>query len=417
MVRRSNRFVVLAAGVAAFAAGLTQTLGPAGQGVAGRTAIGDLALMLLIGVSFVVVVLRGGKLRFTKHYSYALPLLAAFFISAIFADNILSAVIELAVHVFAILFSLAMFNLLPLNYSTELASRITRSMLLGSGVIAVYGLVTLFVFPDLNPAEGGLAGSFRNTGQAGNYFLTFTTFGIAAILSGFIPRTFFNSALVFCLLFALILTGKRASMLGLGVGLMLLVGTLMFFSGRKSDIRIGSVFVVLSFLIGICAFVVVSFALSNVEGALWRFEAKFTKAGLDNFSDGFYFKNLLAGVHAFLDRPVLGVGLGNIVGVYDEFEIHSTYLALLATSGLVGLMAYSFFLWFVLKSTFVVKWTNGLDRFLMFFFPLLLGQVITWMYTYSIRKREFWITIFLLAVLTTIQKRLRSRENPPSSQF
>lgn len=417
MRRRSNRFVVLAAGIAAFAAGLTQTLGPAGQGVAGRIAIGDLVLMLLISISFVLVIVTGGKLRYTKHYSYVLPIFAVFFISALFAENTQNAIVELAVHVFAALFSLSIFNLLPLNYSPELAARVTRSMLIGAASIAVYGLVVLFVFPHLNPVEGGLAGSFRNTGQAGNYFLSFTAIGMAAILSGFVPRTLFNSSLVFCLLLALILTGKRASMLGLGAGLMLLVGTLVFFSGRKSDVKMGSAFVVLSLIFGACAFVVVSFALSNVEGALWRFEAKFTKAGLENFSDGFYFKNLMAGVQAFYDRPVFGVGLGNVVGVYDDFEIHSTYLALLATSGIVGFVAYAFFLWFILKNTFVTKWSNTLDRFLMFFFPLLVGQAITWMYTYSVRKREFWITIFILALLASVRKRLKSSENSPPSQF
>ncbi|MFS8181304.1 O-antigen ligase family protein [Pseudovibrio denitrificans] len=408
MTISTRKLSLFAVWLATVAAGLTKTLAPPGQGVGGRISIGDLLLIMLIGLAFLMIMKNRGRIRITRHYLSILPLFAAFFISGTFADHQQGAYIELCVHIFAVLFSLALLNLLPEKMDVLFARQLTFAILLGAAIMAAYGIVVLFFFPHLNPVVGGLAGSFRNTGQAGNYFLVFSTIGLAAILSGLLPRTFFNASMVLTILLALILTGKRASLIGLIAGFLLLLLVLMFVSRKSSDARVGSMFVITSIVVGVVAFFAISMSLSMVEGAMWRLEAKFTKAGLENFSSGFYFSNLIAGFTAFSDRPILGVGLGNIEDVYHEFEIHSTYVALLATSGVVGFLTYMFFLYNVMKSVFVLSWSNQVERFLVFFFPLLIGQASAWMYTYSVRKREFWITIFLIAAFSMIRKRLRS---------
>ncbi|KZK78740.1 hypothetical protein PsW64_04380 [Pseudovibrio sp. W64] len=411
MTLSTSKIALFCVWLATVASGLTKTLSPPGQGIGGRVSIGDLILILLIGLSFLMIMRNGGRIRITRHYLSILPIFAIFFISGTFADDQQGAYIELCVHIFAVLFSLALLNLLPEKMDLAFARKLTKALLLGASLLALYGIAVLFVFPHLNPVVGGLAGSFRNTGQAGNYFLVFSTIGLAAILSGLIPRTFLNASMVLTILLALILTGKRASLLGLVIGFLLLLLILMVVSRKSSDARVGSMFVISSIVIGVLVFFVISLSLSTVEGAMWRFEAKFTKSGLENFSTGFYFSNILAGFTAFSDRPILGVGLGNIEGVYHEFEIHSTYVALLATSGVVGFMGYFFFLYHIMRSVFILKWNNEMERFLVFFFPFIVGQAGAWMYTYTVRKREFWITIFLLATFTVIRKQLHKKVN------
>ncbi|MGH0003987.1 O-antigen ligase family protein [Pseudovibrio ascidiaceicola] len=406
MTLSTSKIAIFCAWLATVAAGLTKTLSPPGHGIGGRVSIGDLILILLIGLAFLMIMRNRGRIRITRHYLSILPLFAVFFISGTFADDQQGAYIELCVHIFAVLFSLALLNLMPTKMDVTFARQLTKAILFGSFLLALYGIIVLFFFPYLNPVVGGLAGSFRNTGQAGNYFLAFSTIGLAAILSGLIPRTFLNASMVLTLLLALILTGKRASLLGLIVGFLLLLLVLMVVSRKSSDARVGSMFVISSIVIGVVVFFVISFSLSTVEGAMWRFEAKFTKSGLENFSSGFYFSNLLAGFAAFSDRPILGVGLGNIEGIYHEFEIHSTYVALLATSGVVGFLGYFFFLYHIMRSVFILRWNNEMERFLVFFFPFIIGQAGAWMYTYTVRKREFWITMFLLAVFSVIRRQL-----------
>src|SRR5690606_21416322 len=63
--------------------------------------------------------------------------------------------------------------------------RLLRMVLISGGGLATLGLVDFLIWPSLLPGlPNGLAGTFRNTGQAGSFFGTYLALIVPAFLSG-----------------------------------------------------------------------------------------------------------------------------------------------------------------------------------------------------------------------------------------
>src|SRR5690606_26979594 len=175
---------------------------------------------------------------------------------------------------------------------------------------------------------GGLCGTFRNTGQAGSYFGVMLALTLPAFLCGLIKWRVVNTLMLAAVALALIFTFKRAAIVGTTVGALLL-GLMLAFSRSSAEKRLGAKMLVISAFGSAAAIMLLLWGVDNVSSMSWRIETKFTPDNVEDWSESFWMDNLRSAIAAFSDHPFIGVGLGNVEGVYTpRHEIHSSYFAI-----------------------------------------------------------------------------------------
>lgn len=366
-----------------------------------RSAMDRIIYADIFGIIIAIMgVLTLRKIYFTPSHLMYLVYLALALVGVFGARNPAAGTVELLVLAFNWAVSLALLNLI-MNNGRLTASDIVQLFLFGGTVLAIAGFIQLFAYPDLfgEKPRGALSGTFRNTGQAGAYFGAVLAVSIPAMMSGLIKRNQINILCNVLILAALLLTFKRAALIGLSLGAVLFaISLLALGSARDRKIAVG--FLALCVVAGPILYYLFQYSIENVESMRWRFEYKFRSDAVEDFSEGFFSDNLTATGYALSDHPFMGSGLGNIIGQYtDKFEIHSTYLSVLANTGLAGFAIYLIFMgvWI----TDIIKNSGkqlAEQRYLAYFMPFLVGLLVSWTYTYHLRKREFWI-IFIIALM------------------
>ncbi|MGY1457325.1 O-antigen ligase family protein [Luteimonas sp. A534] len=391
-------------------AGVTWVAGEAGEGAGGRVTIADFTALGLFGLWFLACVgERRFALKVPAEYRAYVPLLMVYSIGVSFSIYPGRGALELLIHVFIFVVSVVLYNLYRRLPSEEAIPVVLASILWSGGLLAFVGLVDFLVWPNLIPGIGdGLVGTFRNTGQAGAFFGVYIAILLPGFLSGLIKAGRLNAALFASMAFALLFTSKRAAVAGLLIGLALL-SLRMLTSSSKRDKRYGLVMVacvVLLFPVGYLAFL---WGLENIPGMAWRFDKKFNEGALEDFQQGFLAENIRATLDAMEMSPLVGVGLGNIIGVVTQkYEIHSTYMAILGTSGLLGFGAYATFMLNYLLRLARAAGQGAYGAYLKYFMPMLIGLMFSWAYTYHLRKREFWILFFVTSLVVYFSKHARS---------
>jgi O-antigen ligase len=378
--------------------------------IGGRIVIADIFLVLLICISFTIA-LVDRSLHVSNIALMFFPLLFIFLISAITARYPDRAALEWIILVFNILGAIALANILVLLPERGLLI-FFRAYVLALGALALVCLIDFFIMPGLISSRslGGIQGPFRNTGQAGSFFGVHAILALALLIGRVVPVRPIYIIATSLIFFALIFTLKRSSNLAFIVGVMLAIITLI--SSRSIvDKKIG-----IGFLFALGCFFVASvslftFGLGEVEGLRSRLEYKFNFDVLQNAGSGFIGDNIQSAITAFSDNPFWGVGLGNVAGVYQFHEIHSTYLGILANGGILGMLLYSMFMYTLLFSIYresKFKKFSPWAAFLWILLPLLIGQMVGWGYTTHIRKREFWILVVFVIVTIKMSKRMRT---------
>lgn len=389
--------------------GYTQTSGDVGVGIAGRVTYGDfyVVFMFLISIFFI------RKIFMPTEYKAFLLFIILSAIAAFVSDNPNQALIELLIHTWLWMGSLLIFNLVA-NSRPMAVESVLSAFMLSSAVLASFGLMQLFVFPSMFSGQvlGGVVGTFRNTGQAGTYFGIALAVVIPAILAGMIRLNIVTIILTTIILIALIFTLKRAAGIGFIIGyfgLLILMITIGEMKYKKYAFQI----LLLSILIVPAQLYLFSWGLENVDSMKWRFESKIHEDAATDFASGFFAENVAVAWRAFSDHPLLGAGMGNIAGQYsDKYEIHSTYLKILASGGIFGAVAYV---------VFMSTWVRGIAKsigkrsreelFLLYFSPFLFGLLVSWTYTYHLRKREFWIAFAIVTLLGFVVRQKKKRDS------
>lgn len=412
------------------AAGITWVQGDkVGQGLQGRVALPDL-LMCLLGLLVVVSIPRlkvsSVMLAATAYVVYlCLRCLAAR------PDDV--PVIELAVHAFLAAGYLVIFNLMACRNIDE-RIKIMTWWLRGAAVLAAIGIWDLFASAiggpmlghhlaswlgssavDVN-TTGGVVSTFRNTGQAGTYFSVVLCM---AIPLPFIVKGRRRSEAIICalvLFLGLLLSVKRAALVGIfcGVLFLLLRVRLRYAAAIASIVLMG---------VGAVVFLA-SPVLVTSEAFTARVERKLIRLGEASASSrsDFLSTNLDAAQKAFCERPLFGMGHGMVrvrTDLSRDLEVHSTYLRVLSEGGLVGLTLYTLLMGSVVYS--MVRCGNSDPRVNLYaklFVPLLAGLMISWCYTYHLRKREFWIAAALATGLAAPCATVRAEDSmllPPRS--
>lgn len=374
--------------------GYTLVGGEAGQGILGRVTYSDFVGLALIGIA----VVTSKRLFVPRQYLMYLPFMFAALLSLLVSGNVAQGTIEFLVHAFIWCVSLALLNIV-MNAGPEMTERVFLTLLTAWFLIALAGLVQYLLFPSLFSGKvlGGVVGTFRNTGQSGSFHGLALAVIVPAMLSGLIRRNLVTYAMAGTILLALILTFKRAAFVGFGVGLVLLLLMLATIGDRRDKVRalvvLGMVVIVVP-LVGL----VFEWGKENIQYFEWRLRAKLSSDALERFQEGFLRENLEATWAAWNDHPMLGTGWGNIIGEYTErYELHSTYLGIVAQLGIVGSVVYVWFMANLCLQTLKAAGRHCKEAlFALYFSPFLVGLIISWAYTYHLRKREFWIAFMLL---------------------
>lgn len=380
--------------------GVTLVSGEAGQGIMGRLIMADI---FMVGFA-ALTALSLRKLYFPKEYAIYLLFIVLFGIAGTRSYLPQQSAIELAVHLWAWLSSLVIFNVLALNAQKNLRIGLLL-FLMSSATLGTLGLIQFFIFPDMlsGRAVGGLVGSFRNTGQSGAYFGMAMALIVPAMLSGLIKTNRYTLVMAIIVGIAFLFCLKRSSLIGFAIGYVGLLGLLLVYGNVRYK-KYAFYLVVVSLIAMPIIYFMFQWGLENVKALQWRAEAKFRADTLEKFREGFFDENLSAAMAAFGDKPFLGVGLGNIAGIYTaKYEIHSTYIKILATGGIAGVIVYLAFLGTWTKS--IISNINQRSQeaiFLLYFSPFLFGLITSWIYTYHLRKREFWIVYAFVVMISHI---------------
>lgn len=384
------------------AAGITWVSGEAGKGIAGRVAIADLLLLLIIAL---VVLVHPGWLRASRLVRAALLMFLAFSLGIVNSANVRGSMVEWLIHGFLVVGFIVIYSLivrLPIDERLEIAGLWVRA----ATCLAVFGLYEfvgsgLLGLPSILAAigqtpftMGGLVATFRNTGQAGVFFAMAlaTAIPLQRVLRGRRRTEMLFSIVVLGL--SVMFTVKRSAMLAVGIGVVLLFVMDPSIKGRMRSVAMAA----------IAAAVVLPASLWMLErSAAFRNRVDYKLAGGQgvDVAERFARDNFVAAEAAFTSHPFTGAGLGGITGVYTAtFEIHSTYLGIPAQTGLIGTLAY---LWFMFVFFQACTRTRNDDprTWLMgrLYMPLLLGLTVSFGYTYHLRKREFWITAAIASAL------------------
>ncbi|RYH00259.1 MAG: hypothetical protein EON58_00855 [Alphaproteobacteria bacterium] len=374
-----------------------------------RVMAADFVLLALIVLAGYAAVFRG-RLVLPMIHMAVLPLFLVFLLGAAFAAHPDRAGTELLILLFCFVGSIAIVNLLA-DLPEQWLARFASAYVIAMGLLAIVCLIDFLVMPGLisSRAIGGLQGPFSNTGQAGSFFLVHFSIALALIVGRVVQRNAIHVVGVALLFLALIFTLKRASIAAVIVGAVAFI-ILMFLSPSAKNKRIGLGFIAVGGAFSALSWVIFTWALETIPELRWRLDRKYSADTLDKFSEGFLAENVKSTLAALSHNPWVGVGLGNVQGVYQSYEIHSTYLGVLAYGGLLGVLAYVGFIFYLFRSMIVAAKhgaTTTWAAFLYMLIPLFVGLLVAWSYTYHIRKREFWILMIFVALAIRMSRTLR----------
>lgn len=372
----------------------------AGQGIAGRLIKADIYM-------FFLAIFGLGSIRriyFPVEYASFLLFIIISGLTGFFSYLPRQATIELLVHIWAWLGSLVIFNVLaraPEN-GPPLALHI---LLYSTTMLAILGFLHLFFFPGLFPVTtyGGVVGTFRNAGQSGSYMGMVLAVMIPGMLCGMIRPTHIHNMMVAIIVLSLIFATKRAAMIGFGLGYIGLLVLLITYGGTKYKKTALQLFLVSLTLFPII-YLGVEWGKENIDKMAYRLQHKLGEGSFDKFANNFFGENIASAFTAFYEKPITGVGMGNVAGIYTpKYEIHSTYFKIIATGGLAGTFCYLVFMGSWIKSVLSNIGTQSREAlYLLYFSPFMMGLLVSWIYTYHLRKREFWIAFAIVMLIARV---------------
>lgn len=332
---------------------------------------------------------RRQQLVFSKHIWIFLLLLS---VGGIFGLDPISSLIEVIVLLYLfVVFSEVYIRLNTLEKRLAFLKSCYLALFLASFLAFLTMLGVQIPFLAMRNL-GESSGSFRNAGQFGSYSFTLLALLLPLKLAGYSLFKGEGYILAFTVLI-LIASAKMSSIIGLSVATIFL---LLSGNGFKY-VKIMSVLAILIYFIlpyiGDLAFI------SRFERK-WNSRILVMIVGGEMLDEGsFTFHNWKLALQEFVRSPITGTGIGAFYKNVASHEVHSTYIKILGETGLLGVFGYCALQLEFLRRVFFKRseWTKSYIVNLM---PFLLGLYTTWIYTYHIRKREYWL--FYIGVLVVL---------------
>ncbi len=254
------------------------------------------------------------------------------------------------------------------------------------------------------------SGTFKNGGQAGSYMMVAFASIFPVVMSdlkkkfSIFQRLFLFVVSILAVVYTL-LSAKMASLVGIVCGI-------VFFILLRLNLRVIIVSAISLFLLPKLLDIISALGGGKIiDRLLNKYYSRlggFAELDFGVLQNEFFGDNISTALSVFNRFPLFGSGLGGVKGVYNHYEIHSTYLMILAETGLVGsilyvsLMLSLTFLFFV-KNRFG---SNPYSSYLKNAFPLFVGMVVSWSYTFHLRKREFYIFLAIIIIANILAKRV-----------
>src|ERR671918_759404 len=378
-------------------AGITWVYGPIGMGVLGRISFADVLMAIIVGYCFLYILNRG-KIYWSSMFTSAMVLFTMLLLAVFYSQRPMDGFIEWLVHVFLLVGTIGIYQLLvPLPMDERL--RIIKiwmfaSAVLGMGII-YDGVSNLFGLPIMSSYHipGAAVGTFRNTGQAGTYMGTALALGLPLLsVCKRRDRPWVALTVLICIL-ALALTVKRAAMIGF------VLGILLVFLANLHRAEVKRYMALLLLALAVAQWTA-SFLSANSAHYQYRVERKWGTLSEGQLENDWLERHYSAVFELIMDRPGLGAGTAGVFHVYADKEVHSTYLNVLATIGIPGFVVYCFFLASMVYAIALPRHGDErARRFRAILIPMLIGLMVSWIYTYHLRKREFWIMVTLAAAV------------------
>jgi len=367
-----------------------------------RVTFSDLfgALALLFGIQYLFKGLIEAN-KITKLFTISLWLIGLLFLLSPFSLNIQSTLIETLILLFLILLSVLIFYLFKDELSETIFPLIINTTIIAA-LLGFYDLAASIVgLPRLFDArnDGEVISGFRNAGQAGAYFLVFLSLLIPLNYSDLKSHLSvrYQKRLIISIIISIIFlfsTGKIAAYIGLVIGLFL-----FFIQQRKFKIIFYGSIMALVLYVG---FLNLEKIVPNFNKRIsYKIESRIIQQYEGTSTNNFFETNYNAAIQSFIDNPLAGSGLGGFTEKYGRYEVHSTYLKMLGEGGIFVTIVYVIFMIIFLK-LFIGK-TSNINPFIIylkFMVPFILGCLVSWSYTYHLRKREFWILVAVVIIVT-----------------
>jgi hypothetical protein len=393
---------------------ITRTSGEAGVGIMGRITVADIFAVISIFLFLFYAFSPKVNLKFPFILKIFYFLILTFFLGIFTSLNTTGTIMELIILLFLSIIFIVLINTHKsekkfLNLLIVIASTSFLASFIGIWDVMSVGLGLPRFFPR-DPEMYNLAVSgFRNTGQAGAYILIMLAIIISLIASPLYKlyskkqQLFFKISLIISILF-LFLTVKIAAYIGFFVGIFL-------FALKKRNM---AVVYSLSFF-GLILFVLF-INLQEIAPSLYgwmtfKVEDRLSGGG---GGGGFIAHNLGSALMAFSDNPLFGSAIGGFAhSIYGKFEVHSTYFKMIGETGIIGTIGYIVFMYFMFKMVFYNKKLykhNPYAEFLSNIQPFFYGFIISWGYTYHLRKREFWILVAVIYLANVFMKKYQTKK-------
>lgn len=263
-----------------------------------------------------------------------------------------------------------------------------------------FGLWDLFLqsdfpHPILSPYSFRIIGSFRNTGQLAAFALTSLFVVLAFSFRPGHRKSVKVLLWAMCcgLLVCMILTGRGSVIPSAAAGFGML---LIYFSRRSKRLILGWLFV------GAITTTVFVVAISNNPDILRTALFRNLNELLNVVSGKGYFSHQIQlAFQAFRQYPLFGIGFGRFIeSEYHEFirghGIHSSYVQILAETGIFGMVSYLLMMGYFLFLAFRnvrQSWKTPWQDFYMILFLACLSLPLSYWYNRHLKERTFWLLI------------------------
>jgi hypothetical protein len=365
-----------------------------------------------------IYIFFGNSFRTISRLQSSWILIASFSFGIIWSYFPIKSLFEIIILIFLVLLQITMVTYFN---SKDRLQFLVRAFAWASLAGALIGLYDSLIagsggLPRIFPARarGEALSGFRNAGQAGAYMylsclLLFSLYS-SKMYKIFTRNTqlLIATSLVISFLF-FITTGKVAAYIGFVVS---------FFSYFifKRNLKVLLSASSLIFVIGI---IVIN--LETISPLLYNrlFQKVRTRVlepaegKKNNAGENFIRANFNGALEAFSDNPLTASGIGGFYGRYDKHEVHSTYLKIIGETGILGIIGYCLFMFYFIKIFYIsgIKNPNNpYEDILREMAPLILGCLVSWTYTYHLRKREFWIFYAIIIIINELRLKWNSEQ-------
>ena len=289
-----------------------------------------------------------------------------------------------------------------LTYSVVI---VAIASLVGIGEVVITGHYDLFFYS--NAAK--LIATFKYPNQLAGFLVLFLPLAWELLLENRGSRRVAYGLLLLAMLGGVAASGSRAGLAT--TGLVMGIYFAWYLLRRKVKMVLG-----LAIAGGVT--IALIYSLKSYIGVIARgLTVLNTVLVQGHVTDSFRLKNWSNALLIFQVHPVTGYGLGNIWRDFG-YEVHNTYLSVLAEMGLIGAVALILLFGYILYISYCnVRLTQIIPRWRPYARGLFMGLLAEYIYASQhlmIRSRHLWLVFGLVIAMNTLLRRAKSREGANS---